>query len=68
MQGSVLLGDAHTVGPRTTLREQPTKSFLISKSRTTKSGGPGGNLTSDMNERETAQVGACADTRRINPL
>lgn len=68
MQESALLGDAHTAGPRTTLREQLTKSFLISKSRTTKSEGPAGNLTSAMNERETAGVGACADTRHTNPL
>lgn len=50
MQESALLGDAHPAGPRTTLREQLTKSFLISKSRTIKSGGPGGNSTSDTNE------------------
>lgn len=68
MQESALLGDAHPAGPRTTLREQLTKSFLISKSRTIKSGGPGGNSTSDTNEGKTAGVGACADTRHTNPL
>lgn len=59
MQESALLGECSSClvpGPHL---ESVTKSFLISKSRTIKSGGPGGNSTSDTNEGKTAGVGAC---------